>query len=175
MRSLTHHHQLAPMIPTSSTRRAKLWVYSSDVHRAYFVTNYGCRVKNDGSIIIFNDFYGNFLTSRDKEQIRVLKSDTENELRESISDLRLKPAVTDAMFHRILDHVGFRSKENEDVLEQLMPVEYLISSFFVETYRREDFESLANGSMEYSTLAQPNYRTCVERAPNLGRLLLLFC
>ncbi len=32
----------------------------------------------------------------------------------------------------------------------------------------KDFERLVNGSMEYSTVEQPNYRTCVEKASKFG-------
>ena len=50
---------------------------------------------------------------------------------------RQRAMVSNAMFFKILDHVGFKSKENQDVLEQLLPLEYFITNEFVETNRKE--------------------------------------
>lgn len=58
-------------------------------------------------------------------------------MRESLADLKQKAIVSNAMFHKVLDHVGFRSKDQVDVLEQLLPTEYYIASDFVEIFRKE--------------------------------------
>ena len=52
-----------------------------------------------------------FFIFRDREHARKLKVDTEDEMREAIADMRMKAVVSDAVFYKILDHVGFRSRE----------------------------------------------------------------
>ena len=37
----------------------------------------------------------------------------------------------------------------------------------------KDYDRLANGSMEYSTVDEPYYRTCVEQAEKIGKLQIV--
>ena len=66
-----------------------------------------------------------------------MKIDTEADMLTSLGDIKHKILVSDAMFFKLLDNVGFKSKEQENVLEQLLPTEYYIGYEFIETNRKE--------------------------------------
>ncbi len=75
-----------------------------------------------------------------------MKHDTEEQMRGSLSETKQKPLVSDAMFFKILDHVGFRASphDSHNVLEQLMPTVYHIMHDVVETHRPEVCEKVKN-------------------------------
>jgi hypothetical protein len=75
-------------------------------------------------------------TVRDRDGFRSLKSDTEDQLNEQLAESKRKSIVHNAMYHKIMDYVGFRAKDGQ-VLEPLLPTEYYVSYLYIETNRKE--------------------------------------
>ena len=66
-----------------------------------------------------------------------MKHDSEEEVRDSLTERRQTATVANTMYNKIHDYIGFKSFEQNNVLEQLLPTEYYISHEFIETNRKE--------------------------------------
>lgn len=66
-----------------------------------------------------------------------MKSDTEEEMNEILSENKQRASVSNTMFNKILDNVGYKQNDMTNVVEQLLPTEYYISHEYIETNRKE--------------------------------------
>lgn len=58
-------------------------------------------------------------------------------MNEILSETKQRATVVNALFHKILENVGYPSRGQKDIVEQILPTEYYIGHEFVEINRME--------------------------------------
>ncbi|XP_059088157.1 uncharacterized protein LOC131884408 [Tigriopus californicus] len=107
---------------------------------------------------------------KDTETLYARKKKAEAELRERLSETKQHAIISNQLFQVILDYVGYETKVYATpILEPIQPVEHYLVNECIEVNRSE---AAANGSLDYSHVDGPYYRTVLETTKHKGYVKL---
>lgn len=103
------------------------------------------------------------LSFRDKETLNKRKRDTEDELRDKLSDMKQHAIISNQLFQLILDYVGYETKvESGTILEPIQPVEFFLVNQCVEVLRPQVLSHEAGNDLRFGNkVVAALYTTCI--------------